>query len=188
EPVVGQRGRQRAILREGVYAINLALFTVIAEDMVYRLETGGSKELKALVNWQNELSEIDAFNPVIIGGPGAAPAPLIACKTMLVDSIGIVTVHDGPSLPPGEIIAPGVGSDRNDKDFHNNYQDPEAFLRAGGRRGLQYVPLTDGTYFINRWFATIESIPKTIVPIGHVGGGVSYYGRSGHDLSRQPFP
>ncbi|MBX9655679.1 hypothetical protein K2Y11_18850, partial [bacterium] len=28
----GQRGRQRAILREGVYAINLALFVVITED------------------------------------------------------------------------------------------------------------------------------------------------------------
>jgi uncharacterized membrane protein YqiK len=187
EPDVGQRGRQRAILREGVYAINLALFTVIAEDMVYRLETGGSKELKTLVNWQNELSEMEAFSPVIIGGPIEAPDPLMPGKTTVVDSIGIVTVHDGPSLPPGEIIAPGVGSDRNDKDFHNNYQDPEAFLRAGGRRGLQYVPLTDGTYFINRWFATIESIPKTIVPIGYVGVIVSYYGRSGQDVSGQAF-
>ncbi len=96
EPVIGQRGRQRAILREGVYAINQALFTVIAEDTVYRLETGGSKELKALVGWQNELSEIDAFNPVIIGGPVEAPDPLTPGKTILVDSIGIVTVHDGP--------------------------------------------------------------------------------------------
>jgi uncharacterized membrane protein YqiK len=187
EPAIGQRGRQRAILREGVYAINLALFTVILEDTVYRLETGGSKELKALVNWQNELSEIEAFNPVIIGGPVEAPDPLLPGKTIMVDSIGIVTVHDGPSLPPGEIIAPAVGCDRNEKDFHNNYQDPESFLRAGGRRGLQYVALTDGTYFINRWFATIESIPKTIVPIGHVGVVVSYYGRSGQDVSGTAF-
>ncbi len=187
DPAVGQRGRQRAFLREGVYAINLSLFTVILEDSVYRLETGGSKELKTLVNWQNELNEIDAFSPVIIGGPIEAPDPLLPGKTMMVDSIGIVTVHDGPSLPPGEIIAPAVGCDRNDKDFHNNYQDPEAFLRASGRRGLQFVPLTDGTYFINRWFATIESIPKTIVPIGYVGVVVSYYGRSGHDISGQTF-
>jgi uncharacterized membrane protein YqiK len=187
EPVLGQRGRQRAILREGVYAINLALFTVMTEDTVYRLEAGGSKELKTLVNWQNELSENEGFNPVIIGGPVEALDPLNPEKKTLVDSIGIVTVHDGPSLPPGEIIAPAVGVDRNDKDFHNNFQDPEAFLRAGGRRGLQYVPLTDGTYFINRWFASIESIPKTIVPIGYVGVVVSYYGRSGQDLSGQGF-
>jgi uncharacterized membrane protein YqiK len=33
----GQRGRQRAILREGVYAINLALFVVITEDQVFTL-------------------------------------------------------------------------------------------------------------------------------------------------------
>ncbi len=187
DPAVGQRGRQRAFLREGVYAINLALFTVILEDSVYRLETGGSRELKTLVNWQNELNEMDAFSPVLIGGPMQVPDPLLPGKTVTVDSMGIVTVHDGPSLPPGEIIAPAVGCDRNDKDFHNNYQDPEAFLRAGGQRGLQVVPLTDGTYFINRWFATIESIPKTIVPIGHVGVVVSYYGRSGNDLSGQGF-
>ena len=41
EPAVGQRGRQRQILREGVYAINLGLFVVIAEDQVYRLEASG---------------------------------------------------------------------------------------------------------------------------------------------------
>ncbi len=159
----------------------------MTEDAVYRLEAGGTKELKAIVNWQNELGQNAGFNPVVIGGPVEAPDPLNPDKKVLVDSIGIVTVHDGPSLPPGEIIAPAVGIDRNDKDFHNNFQDIEAFLRAGGRRGKQYVPLTDGTYFINRWFATIESIPKTIVPIGYVGVVVSYYGRSGNDLSGQGF-
>src|SRR5208282_70117 len=170
-----------------VYAINIGLFTVMTEDTVYRLEAGGSKELKALVSWQNELSQNEGFNPVIIGGAIAAPDPLNPERKITVDSMGIVTVHDGPSLPPGEIIAPAVGTDRNDKFFHNNYQDTEAFLLAGGRRGLQYVALTDGTYFINRWFATLESIPKTIVPIGYVGVIVSYYGRTGQDVSGQGF-
>jgi uncharacterized membrane protein YqiK len=187
ESVLGQRGRQRAILREGVYAINLALFIVISEDAVYRLELQGQKEWKTLVSWQNELNQISGFNPVVIGGAVEADDPLNPGKTIMVDSIGIVTVQDGPSLDPGEIIAPAVGTDRNDKDFHNNYQDPEAFLSAGGRRGLQYIPLTDGTYFINRWFATIESIPKTVVPIGYVGVVVSYYGRVGQDISGETF-
>ena len=187
EAITGQRGRQRAILREGVYALNLALFYVLTEDMVYRLDTGGPKEFKTLVNWQTELADLDGFNPVVIGGPIETMDPLNPDKKMLVDSMGIVTVHDGPSLPPGEIIAPAVGTDRNDKFFHNNYQDTEAFLLAGGRRGLQYVALTDGTYFINRWFATLESIPKTIVPIGYVGVIVSYYGRTGQDVSGQGF-
>ena len=104
-----------------------------------------------------------------------------------MDTIAIVTVQDGPSLAPGEIIAPAVGNDAGDANYHNNYQDPEAFLRAGGRRGRQYVPLTDGTYFINRWFATVEMIPKTVVPIGYVGVVVSYYGRVGRDTSGESF-
>src|SRR5207244_9859330 len=116
-----------------------------------------------------------------------ALAPLDAKEVREVDTIAIVTVHDGPSLAPGEIIAPGVGNDRDGPDYHNNYQDPEAFLRSGGRRGRQYVPLTDGTYFINRWFATVEMVPKTVVPIGYVGVVVSYYGRIGRDTSGDTF-
>ncbi len=187
EPVIGQRGRQRAILREGVYAINLSLFLVITEDRVFRLEFEGQKELAALVSWQNELRALDGFSPLVIGAPILAADPLHPEKQIAVDSMGIVTVHDGPTLSPGEIIAPAVGSDRNDKHFHNNYQDPEAFLLAGGRRGRQYVPLIDGTYFINRWFATVEVVPKTVVPIGYVGVVVSYYGRVGQDVSGDAF-
>jgi regulator of protease activity HflC (stomatin/prohibitin superfamily) len=185
---VGQRGRQRAILREGVYAINLSLFVVITETFVYRLSSGASKqELQSIVSWQTELRQIDAFRPVVIGGPVEAVDPLHPDRTMAVDSIGIVTVHDGPSLPPGEIIAPDCGNEANDPHYHNNYQDPEAFLRSGGRRGRQYTPLTDGTYFINRWFATVEQKPKTVVPIGYVGVVVSYIGRAGADVSGTAF-
>src|SRR5438874_938463 len=212
---VGQRGRQRAILREGVYAINLALFVVITEDVVYRLNLQGQRELETLMNWQKELRHMDGFSPVVIGAlsrqeaeeagerepserrPRARPAraipatevkdPFEAEGALAQDNIGIVTIQDGPSLSSGEIIAPAVGNDRNDPNYHNNYQDPEAFLRSGGRRGRQYDPLTDGTYFLNRWFATVEIIPKTLVPIGHVGVVVSYFGRAGRDTSGQSF-
>ncbi len=212
---LGQRGRQRAILREGVYAINLALFVVITEDVVYRLNLQGQRELETLMNWQKELRRMDGFSPIVIGAasrqeteeaeerePGerkpraraarAIPAsevrdPFESETALALDNIGIVTIQDGPSLTSGEIIAPAVGNDRNDPNYHNNYQDPEAFLCAGGRRGRQYDPLTDGTYFLNRWFATVEIIPKTLVPIGHVGVVVSYFGRAGRDTSGQSF-
>jgi hypothetical protein len=144
----GQRGRQLVILREGVYAINLALFVVITEDVVYRLELQGRAEVEKLMGWQKELQSIDGFNPVVIGEELSAIDPLDETKSLVVDSIGIVTVHDGPSLSPGEIIAPAVGNERDGANYHNNYQDPDSFLAAGGRRGRQYVPLTDGTYFI----------------------------------------
>ncbi len=183
----GQRGRQRAILREGVYAINLAIFVVITEDTVYQQEVQGKREIERLGDWQKELAEVDGFDPVVVGGVVEAVDPLNPTKAILVDSIAIVTVQDGPSLTPGEIIAPSVGNDPDDGNFHNNFQDPDAFLRAGGRRGRQYVPLTDGTYFINRWFANVEMMPKTIVPIGYVGVVVSYFGPIGADVSGDSF-
>ena len=184
----GQRGRQRAVLREGVYAINLALFVVITENAVYQLGNVHDKQsLGMLASWQKELREIDGFSPVVVGAAMQVVDPTDPDVSYTVDSIGIVTVHDGPSLGAGEIIAPPVGTEASDAHYHNNYQDPEAFLAAGGRRGRQYVPLTDGTYFINRWFATIEMIPKTVVLIGYVGVVVSYYGRAGRDLSGDAF-
>ena len=185
----GQRGRQRAILREGVYAINLALFVVITEDCVFHLGVDGhdKQELAKLLEWQKELREHGGFRPIVIGEPLSTADPLNPDKQIIVDSIGIVTIHDGPSLVPGEIIAPAVGNDAAEANYHNNYQDPDAFLRAGGRRGRQYVPLTDGTYFLNRWFATVEVIPKTLVPIGYVGVVVSYYGPIGADISGDAF-
>src|SRR6185369_10411535 len=97
------------------------------------------------------------------------------------DVVGIVTVHDGPALAEGEIIAPVVGGTA--ECSHNNFQDAEKFLSMGGRRGRQLQVLVDGTYYINRLFATVEFIPKTVVEVGFVGVVVSYTGEHGADLS-----
>jgi uncharacterized membrane protein YqiK len=119
----GQRGPQRQILREGTYAINLAQFAVIAEEKVYSLPL--SREDQALVQRMAEaITERQGFQPVVIKDSD--------------DRAGIVTVHDGLSLPPGEIIAPIVGRDPNDPEtYHNNFQVPDRFLKAGGMRGRQ---------------------------------------------------
>ncbi len=185
---LGQRGRQRAILREGVYAINPALFVAITEERVYSLHAIQSRqELATLQQFREELSAIDGFSPIVVGATMKSEQSHEPDQVSHVDSIGIVTVHDGNSLPPDEIIAPIVGSEPGSMGFHNNFQDAEAFLRAGGSRGRQYQTLIDGTYFINRWFATVEMIPKTVVPIGYVGVVVSYIGRHGDDLSGKNF-
>ncbi len=186
-PTRGQRGRQRAILREGVYAINPALFVVISESAVYSLpHLQDRQELETARRWQQELAQTGGFSPLVIGG---ARLEDLAEKTTATstDTIGIVTVQDGPPLGPGEIIAPAVGVDPGLPGFHNNYQDPEAFLAAGGRRGRQYVPLTDGTYFLNHWFVSVEVVAKTVVPIGYVGVVVSYVGKAGRDVSGDAF-
>jgi len=189
----GQRGRQRAILREGVYAINLALFVVITEDAVYRLKINNRQEADMIDRWRDQLRAIGGFDPVVIAGrqnrsPRTSDDENDSSDSPRVnDTIGVVTVHDAPTLEGGLIIAPPVGTESGDPNDHSNYQDIERFLRAGGRRGRQYAVLTDGTYFINRWFATVELIPKTVVPIGQVGVVVSYFGKEGSDVSGTAF-
>jgi uncharacterized membrane protein YqiK len=185
----GQRGRQRAIVREGVYAINLALFVVVAEDRVYQ---GPVRERnpQLYAEWQEQLREIGGFDPIVVG----SGAPLRAdehptddpAKASDRDNIGVVTIHDGPPIESGEVIAPEVHAPAGSPD-HDCYQDPEALLALGGRRGKQLQVLTDGTYFVNRWFATVEFRPKTVIPIGYVGVVVSYYGNLGEDLTGDQF-
>ncbi len=193
DAILGQRGRQRAILREGVYVINPVLFVVITEDVAYRFNLGNPGEAQTLDTWRRELSAIRGFDPIVIGQTNGVSPYLVVSNgeqsgdVQSDDLIGILTIHDGPALPTGQIIAPAVATDPSDENYHNNYQDIEAFLRAGGRRGRQYAPLTDGTYFINRWFASIELHSKTVVPIGQVGVVVSYYGKEGQDLSGEAF-
>lgn len=169
----GQRGPQRAILREGTYAINLAQFVVLAEERVFALPLSREED-EVIRRMAAVIAERDGFRPLVIKGAD--------------DLVGVVTVHDGPSLPQGEIIAPTVGDDPDDPEtYHNNFQDPEAFLRAGGQRGRQLQVLVEGTYYINRLFATIEMIPKTTIDVGHVGVVVSYTGDVGQDLSGEDY-
>ncbi len=186
----GQRGRQRAILREGVFAINTALFVVITEDRVFAGPIRDRLQGK-YSEWQDQLKAMRGFDPVVVGFGGQAVAkaeePLVggADLTMAAtDTIGVVTIHDGASLESGEIIAPEV---RGEGRGHNYFQDPEVFLSLGGRRGKQLQVLTDGTFFINRWFATVEARPKTLIPIGYVGVVVSYYGNKGEDTTGEAF-
>jgi len=161
----GQRGPQRGILREGTYAINLAQFIVITISDIKAIFNSTKGERMELATMQKTLLERNAFSPVIIMSQG----------NDATDVMGIVTVHDGLSLQDGEIIAPYVGEE------HASFQDPEKFLLVNGRRGKQIQVLTDGTYYINRLFATIEYRPKTVVPIGFVGVVVSFFGNEGVD-------
>jgi len=163
----GQRGPQRGILREGTYAINLAQFIVITPTDIKAAFNSSKNERMELVTMQKTLLDRNAFSPVIIMGQGPEAS----------DVMGIVTVHDGLSLQDGEIIAPYVGEE------HASFQDPEKFLGLNGRRGKQIQVLTDGTYYINRLFATVEFRPKTVVPIGFVGVVVSFFGKEGVDTT-----
>lgn len=165
----GQKGPQRAILREGTYAINLAQFVIITREHLYGLMLEAN-DFDLFSNMQRVIEERSGFESVVIKDAS--------------DMIGIVTVHDGPALTADQIIAAEVGTDQDDDaTFHNSFQDPEKFIAAGGRRGRQLQVLVEGSYFINRLFATVEMVAKTVIEVGHVGVVISYTGDSGADTS-----
>jgi uncharacterized membrane protein YqiK len=169
----GQKGPQRTILREGTYAINLAQFVIITREHIYGLMLERADEA-LFAEMQSVIQARRGFEAVVIKDS--------------TDEIGIVTVHDGPALTADQIIAPEVGTDQSDGiTFHNSFQDPEKFIAAGGRRGRQLQVLVEGSYFINRLFATVEMVAKTVIEVGHVGVVISYTGDSGADTSGEDY-
>ena len=59
-----------------------------------------------------------------------------------VNAVGVVTIKDGKPLNTGEIAGPEVKG-------HNSFQDAQAFIDAGGYKGLQEQVMLAGRYFIN---------------------------------------
>jgi uncharacterized membrane protein YqiK len=163
----GQKGPQRKVLREGTHIINPALFVVMTEEATYSL-TLDATESAYYDKMRDVLDQRSAFTPVVIKEVTGQHES---------DQLAVVTVQDGPALPKDELLAPDVGDD------HNSFQEPERFLAAGGKRGRQERVLVEGTYYVNRLFATVEFISKTIIPVGYVGVVVSYTGRKGADTS-----
>jgi len=105
----------------------------------------------------------------------------LAEMTQIEDNkVGIITTLDGEPIEVGSIAGKPV-------DGHNNFQNADAFLRAGGNRGLQQQIVLAGLYNFNPWFVQVEQVEMTTVPIGYVGVVNSYVGPEGTDLSGDEF-
>ena len=96
------------------------------------------------------------------------------------DRVGIVTTLDGKPLPAGDLAGGPAPA-------HDSFQRGQAFMDAGGFRGLQEDVLLSGSWNLNPWFARVEEISMTDIPIGYVGVVVSYVGREHLDLSGADF-
>lgn len=96
------------------------------------------------------------------------------------NAVGIVTTQEGKPLEEGQIAGKLV-------EGHNKFQDVDIFMEQGGYKGLQEQVILAGTYFLNPWFAKIEMVKMTEIPIGHVGVVISYVGGEGEDLSGVEF-
>jgi uncharacterized membrane protein YqiK len=96
------------------------------------------------------------------------------------DRVGIVTVLDGRPIPAGDLAGHIVAG-------HGSFQRGQAFIDAGGCRGLQEEVLLSGSWNLNPWFVKVEQVPLTEIPIGYVGVVVSYVGGEHLDLSGDEF-
>lgn len=96
------------------------------------------------------------------------------------DRVGIITALDGRPIPAGDLAGPAVSG-------HDSYQCAQAFIEAGGCRGLQEEVLLSGAWNLNPWFVSVELIPLTEIPIGYVGVVVSYVGGEHLDVSGDGF-
>ncbi len=95
------------------------------------------------------------------------------------DQVGIVTINEGKPIVDSSKIA----AEELPLNKHDNFQDADAFLKAGGQKGLQIPVLRAGNYAINPWFATVEKVNMIQVGIGSCGVVTSYVGTEGADLT-----
>jgi hypothetical protein len=182
----GQKGPQRAIIREGTHAINVAQFVIITASRVHGLLLS-NEERDTIDHMGQVLSERKGFTPVVIGG--------IASKVVqgektdggnddASDVLGVVTIQDGPVLPPDEIVAPRVGEDPSNKVRSTTTSRTSTHSCA---------PAAIAVVSIRCWWKVrttstgcsppSSSSSKTVVPVGSVGVVVSYFGKTGADRS-----
>src|SRR5215813_6738219 len=80
------------------------------------------------------------------------------------DELGIIEAIDGDPMPAGRIYAP----DRA-QNAHNNFQDPIAFLKQGGVKGIQLRTLPPGLWPIHPYLFRVSIAKATVIPQGKVG-------------------
>jgi uncharacterized membrane protein YqiK len=80
------------------------------------------------------------------------------------DELGIVEAIDGEPMPTGSIFAP----DRA-QNAHNNFQDPIAFIKQGGVKGIQLRTLQPGKWAIHPYLFGVSIASVTVIPPGKVG-------------------
>ncbi|HWT00384.1 MAG TPA: SPFH domain-containing protein [Pyrinomonadaceae bacterium] len=80
------------------------------------------------------------------------------------DELGVMEAVDGEPMPPGGIFA----LDRA-QNAHNNFQDPIAFIKRGGVKGIQLRTLPPGLWPIHPYLFRVSVAKTTVVPPGKVG-------------------
>lgn len=184
----GQRGVQRPVLPPGTtQAMHPIAFVVRTASSTFgEVLSGGTEDALDAV-------PSERFTPFTISPEGHT------------DKVGVVTTLEGS---PGKSIASRLGDFQDVLDaeasriaantiittvlapkneLHNNYQNYQAFLDAGGNIGLQHDPLLYGQYLLNPYLVHVEIVDMLVVRQGEVAVIKAYVGLPTEDTSGAEF-
>jgi regulator of protease activity HflC (stomatin/prohibitin superfamily) len=202
----GQKGVQRPVLPPGTLVpIHPVGFLVITKRDVYGVPI--SPEIKAKSDKGGQLApEVFGLRADQLDLVRIEPRPRTQGGPVS-DMVGIVTVYEGQPLPSGDIAGrlggfedleamETKGADDlemierllgSKNELHNNYQDYQAFMDAGGRIGLQHDTLLYGAYALNPFLVSVEMVPMLVINQGEVAVIKAYVGLKTQDTSGAAF-
>jgi regulator of protease activity HflC (stomatin/prohibitin superfamily) len=202
----GQKGVQRPVLPPGTLVpIHPVAFLILTAQSVYGLPV--SPDLA-------DQSKDRTLSPASFGlSPDQLRVVVIAPDPNGIDLVGVVTALEGEPLPSGDIAsrlggfddvaaieASNAGGSTSTTDaqlidlllgskntLHNNYQDFQRFLDAGGKIGLQHDPLLYGAYLLNPFLVRVDLVPMLVVNQGEVAVIKGFVGLPTADTSGAEF-
>jgi regulator of protease activity HflC (stomatin/prohibitin superfamily) len=202
----GQKGVQRPVLPPGTLVpIHPVAFLVLTAQSVYGLPV--SPDLA-------DQSKARTLSPASFGlSSDQLRVVVIAPDIGGIDLVGVVTALEGEPLPSGDIAsrlggfddvaaieASNAGGSTTTTDaqlidlllgskntLHNNYQDFQKFLDAGGKIGLQHDPLLYGAYLLNPFLVRVDLVPMLVVNQGEVAVIKGFVGLPTADTSGEEF-
>ncbi len=201
----GEKGVQRPVLSPGTLApIHPVAFLVITKPQVFGVPV--SDQYRYLANTTGLTFKAFGLEEGQLDVTRISPKPAGEGGRVL-DMIGVVTTLEGEPLPAGAIAsrlggfadvsgfeAQGVTDFQlmgmilaSKNDQHNNYQDFQKFLEAGGKIGLQHDPLLYGAYNLNPFLVRVEQVPMLVVEQGQVAVIKAYVGLPTQDTSGASF-
>jgi uncharacterized membrane protein YqiK len=93
------------------------------------------------------------------------------------NQIGIVEAKAGEPMGKDDVVGATP-----EMTLHMSYQDGQAFLNSGGKRGPQESVLRPGTYYVNPYLFSVSMQPQTVIRQGEVGVLISNIGKDPSEL------
>lgn len=200
----GQQGVQRPVLPPGtIVPLHPVAFLVLTRSRSFGMPVNEEYRGKfgpAMFGLEPDDLRLKVIEPIRIH-----EKEIGAEKT--IDMVGIVETLEGEPLASGDIacrlgrfdnVKVMEAAARNDtevvdvlignqNDRHNNYQDYQKFIDAGGKIGLQHDPLLYGSYALNPYLVRVETVPMLVVRQGEVAVIKAAVGLPTEDTSGDEF-